>query len=230
MQHPFADPRAVLLAFGCALSAATVADAAPATRPTTAPVSITRTDTADLAATVPAPAEIESYLWHHVSGGGPGVALDPDAGAAFVTALRTPGTTEFWMKNGFPPGVTCALPVRPNEWITLCCRDGRRLEIGLAYDGRLIYPGGGSVFPEVAVGPAIPDALRNLQVQDARRITSATRPTRYVVGTLRDHGTLSGIARLFYGDAKRWKDIYAANREQLKNPDAIRDGMALTIP
>jgi nucleoid-associated protein YgaU len=42
--------------------------------------------------------------------------------------------------------------------------------------------------------------------------------------------SLSKIAQSIYGDAKKWKLIYEANRELIKNPDLIYPGQVLKIP
>ncbi|MCM8776884.1 MAG: LysM peptidoglycan-binding domain-containing protein [Candidatus Omnitrophica bacterium] len=42
--------------------------------------------------------------------------------------------------------------------------------------------------------------------------------------------TLSTIASKYYKDSSRWKDIYNANRNILKNPDVITPGLKLVIP
>ncbi len=42
--------------------------------------------------------------------------------------------------------------------------------------------------------------------------------------------TLSAIARHFYNDANRYRDVLDANREQLHRPEDLREGMMLTIP
>jgi nucleoid-associated protein YgaU len=55
-------------------------------------------------------------------------------------------------------------------------------------------------------------------------------PLEYRVGSFKDGGSLSGLAREFYGDAKLWKLIYEANKKTLKSPDEVKDGMLLTIP
>lgn len=55
-------------------------------------------------------------------------------------------------------------------------------------------------------------------------------PLEYLVGSFKDGGSLSGLAREFYSDAKLWKLIYEANRQTLKSPDEVKDGMMLTIP
>ena len=42
--------------------------------------------------------------------------------------------------------------------------------------------------------------------------------------------TLSHIAKRLYGKASRWPEIFAANRDQLDDPDRIRPGQVLKIP
>jgi nucleoid-associated protein YgaU len=44
------------------------------------------------------------------------------------------------------------------------------------------------------------------------------------------HDTLYGIARVYYGDQRRWKEIYAANRNEILDPNMIRVGQRLLIP
>lgn len=42
--------------------------------------------------------------------------------------------------------------------------------------------------------------------------------------------SLSGIASGQYGDAKKWRRIYEANRDLIKDPDLIYPGQQLRIP
>ena len=42
--------------------------------------------------------------------------------------------------------------------------------------------------------------------------------------------SLSKIAKKFYGDANKWKRIFEANRDTVKNPDLIHPGQVLKIP
>ena len=42
--------------------------------------------------------------------------------------------------------------------------------------------------------------------------------------------TLSHIAQRYYGKASEFQKIFDANRDQLKDPDKIREGMDLKIP
>ena len=42
--------------------------------------------------------------------------------------------------------------------------------------------------------------------------------------------SLSKIAKKIYGNAGRWKEIWEANKDQIKNPDLIHPGQVLKIP
>jgi nucleoid-associated protein YgaU len=42
--------------------------------------------------------------------------------------------------------------------------------------------------------------------------------------------SLSKIAKKIYGDAGRWKEIFEANKDTIKNPDLIHPGQILKIP
>lgn len=42
--------------------------------------------------------------------------------------------------------------------------------------------------------------------------------------------TLYALARMYYGDQRRWKDIYEANRATISDPDKIHVGQRLLIP
>lgn len=48
--------------------------------------------------------------------------------------------------------------------------------------------------------------------------------------TVRKGDTLYGLARRFYSDQSKWKDIWEANRAQIKSPDRLSVGMNLIIP
>jgi nucleoid-associated protein YgaU len=55
-----------------------------------------------------------------------------------------------------------------------------------------------------------------------------TSEPRYHVVVKSD--TLYGLARTYYGDHRRWKDIYEANRSVISDPNKIRIGQRLLIP
>ena len=42
--------------------------------------------------------------------------------------------------------------------------------------------------------------------------------------------SLSKIAKKIYGNANRWKEIFEANKDTIKNPDLIHPGQVLKIP
>ena len=42
--------------------------------------------------------------------------------------------------------------------------------------------------------------------------------------------SLSKIAKKLYGDGSKWKVIFEANRDTIKNPDLIHPGQVLKIP
>jgi len=48
--------------------------------------------------------------------------------------------------------------------------------------------------------------------------------------TVASGDTLSKIAKKFYGDANKWRQIFDANRDIIKNPDLIYPGQTLKIP
>lgn len=48
--------------------------------------------------------------------------------------------------------------------------------------------------------------------------------------TVQAGDNLSKIARHLYGDGTKWKAIYEANRDKIKNPDLIHPGDVLTLP
>ena len=48
--------------------------------------------------------------------------------------------------------------------------------------------------------------------------------------TVQSGDTLSAIAERHYGKASRWHEIFAANRDQIEDPDLIRPGQVLRLP
>jgi len=54
--------------------------------------------------------------------------------------------------------------------------------------------------------------------------------TGFTVHEVESGDTLSAIAEQFYGDASKFRIIFAANRNQLDDPDVIVPGQVLRIP
>ena len=48
--------------------------------------------------------------------------------------------------------------------------------------------------------------------------------------TVAKSDTLYSLARQYYGDHHRWKEIYGANRSAISDPNMIRIGQRLVIP
>ena len=59
----------------------------------------------------------------------------------------------------------------------------------------------------------------------APKDASITRTYTVVAGD-----SLSKIAKKIYGDGGRWKEIFEANKDTIKNPDLIHPGQTLKIP
>ena len=58
----------------------------------------------------------------------------------------------------------------------------------------------------------------------------ALMPTGGESHTVQKGDTLFQLARRYYNDQSRWKDIWEANRGTIDNPDKLRVGMRLVIP
>jgi TonB family protein len=56
------------------------------------------------------------------------------------------------------------------------------------------------------------------------------KPFTYNVGEANDGGTMRGVAELVYGVKKMWIQIYEANRDVVRDPNALSYGTSLTIP
>jgi hypothetical protein len=153
-----------------------------------------------------------------------------DRGDALLALLDGGRSVDRWMKNGFPPGVVCVLPVPPRLWIAIALTNGTIYRIGLSHDGGLLYVPEGLYEVSEATSDQVFKWMAEIEADLRKEVISAPKPCAYKVGTVDDGGTLSGIARIFYGDTSKWKKIYEANRSVLKNPDIITGTETLTIP
>lgn len=75
--------------------------------------------------------------------------------------------------------------------------------------------------------PAKPD-FSNVSsgVESTARVLEPTVQTYTVVGG----DSLSKIAKKFYGDASKWREIFEANRDRISDPDLIQIGQVIKIP
>ena len=59
-------------------------------------------------------------------------------------------------------------------------------------------------------------------------LAATSQAARY--HTVAKHDTLYSLARKYYSDQRRWKDIYEANRSEVSDPNRIYVGQRLVIP
>ena len=67
-------------------------------------------------------------------------------------------------------------------------------------------------------------------VQSGVASTAPPAPATERLYTVVKGDTLSKIAKSFYGNANKWKALFEANHDQIKNPDLIKPGQVLKIP
>jgi nucleoid-associated protein YgaU len=65
-------------------------------------------------------------------------------------------------------------------------------------------------------------------VQSGSSSTAPAEQERTI--TVQAGDSLSKIAKREYGDANKWRAIFEANRDKIKNPDLIHPGEVLTLP
>lgn len=70
--------------------------------------------------------------------------------------------------------------------------------------------------------------LRNA-ANGLRSAAPASRATE-TLHVVRRGETLAGIARQYYRDTERWREIFDANRQVVSDPHLLREGMELRIP
>jgi nucleoid-associated protein YgaU len=68
------------------------------------------------------------------------------------------------------------------------------------------------------------------QVQALENQIAELKKPKYDIYVVKDGDTLSKIAHEVYGKSNRWKDVYEANRDVIKNPEFIYPGWKLKIP
>lgn len=101
------------------------------------------------------------------------------------------------------------------------------------------YTPGADLFPATVDTPA--QAVSDFEV-DNTYLSSASEPldidatsfepvTNYSrLHTVAKGDTLYKLARQYYSDQTRWRDIFEANTDVLKNPNLLRTGQQLVIP
>jgi len=78
--------------------------------------------------------------------------------------------------------------------------------------------------------PAAPVTPAPVKPEEPVAPTAPTTPPAFSEYTVKRGDNLSSIALDTLGDSERYMEIYNANRDILKDPDALRKGMVLKIP
>ncbi len=79
-------------------------------------------------------------------------------------------------------------------------------------------------YPAYPVTAAVADASKRQDID----LSPDMGLTQFHMVTKGD--TLYALARRYYSDQRRWKDIYQANLDQIRNPNSIHVGQRLLIP
>jgi nucleoid-associated protein YgaU len=80
-----------------------------------------------------------------------------------------------------------------------------------------------------------PDEKKDPDFSDVVSGSSSSAPLPKDEAVTRTYTVVSGdslskIAKKILGNAGRWKEIWEANKDQIKNPDLIHPGQVLKIP
>ena len=133
------------------------------------------------------------------------------------------------LEEVFPPGQIHATPSYRGQSFRFVQKSGEIGTIGL--DVEWIMPSKKELLlvPKKRRGFLSP-ILGGWYRSDLSRITSKGLPCEYKMGSLIDHLDLSHVAKIFYGDEKKWERIYAKNSSVVDFPHYIPKGTIITIP
>ncbi|MBA3849704.1 MAG: peptidoglycan-binding protein [Opitutus sp.] len=89
--------------------------------------------------------------------------------------------------------------------------------------------------PTVRTRPVRPEPSRQPPTAAPQRTAPAAAPPQPSSAGARRHtvrpgDTLSSLSQRYYGNRTRWRDIYQANRSQMKGESDLKVGMELVIP
>ncbi|MGB2715155.1 MAG: LysM peptidoglycan-binding domain-containing protein [Vicinamibacterales bacterium] len=90
------------------------------------------------------------------------------------------------------------------------------------------------IFDKKGAPPEPRPDFSNVSAGGSSTAPAAPQPTA-TIGSDRTYvvvkgDSLSKIAKREYGDAKKWRTIYEANKDLIKDPDLIYPGQTLKIP
>lgn len=75
-----------------------------------------------------------------------------------------------------------------------------------------------------------PLEVRQQEAIDRSRQAEAKREENFTFYTIESGDSLSKIAKRFYGDANKWRDLYEANDGVIEDPDKIYPGQTIRVP
>jgi len=100
-------------------------------------------------------------------------------------------------------------------------------------DGKLYFKGtvatqeeANKIWDAIKTIPTWPDEV----IADIKATGGSAATTAQSTYTVKSGDTLSKIAKELLGDAQAYPEIFAANRDQLSDPDKIKPGQVLKIP
>ncbi|HEX41418.1 MAG TPA: LysM peptidoglycan-binding domain-containing protein [Phycisphaerales bacterium] len=111
-------------------------------------------------------------------------------------------------------------------WITTRPSLSARNLAGRAAESRI------STTPDRPIQPPPGQTSRTPPTQTTTPSSTAQPPAQTPVRThiVRNNETLSQIATQYYGSPTKWRQIFDANRDVVKNPDSVKPGTRLVIP
>jgi len=157
--------------------------------------------------------------WHEVS---------TTNGNAILHCLRDIGSFKTW--GSTVPAHIRATPIATSLGFRAIDINGNTNTVWFSWKGQLVDSGRNLLSVPAEEREILSQIFDSWREADKKRITSQPLPCQFRIGSIEGSYTLSGIARLFYGDATKWPKIYEANKAIIKNPDIVHGGELITIP
>jgi hypothetical protein len=149
-------------------------------------------------------------------------------GEIVLACLRDMDSFKTWGST-VPPGII-ADPIPTGIGFRIVGSSGKTNVVIFSWNAELVDCSRGLLVVPKKEEKLLAELLAKWREADNARIASQPLPCKYSIGTANDGGTLSGVARLFYGDSTQWRRIYEANKTVIKNPNVIQLGTVITIP
>lgn len=81
-----------------------------------------------------------------------------------------------------------------------------------------------------ASDPVVADRMTEETTEDPAVAAEPPPEPNRRIHIIRKGDTLYGLARQYYGDSSRWKEIWTANKDHLQDPNRLEVGLKLIIP